>query len=205
MNDTADFSTQEEINAATDRPRGSKGRTPEPLPTYTFKNGAVAHVHHVGQMTMAHVAAGAQKKYPTIPVPTFAVDLGDGIKQEPNPAHPEYQAAVAERNGKVNFAIMEALMEMAVDIEIDHAALDRIKSTLELIGMPLQEISEKVAYIKHCCITDGHEMATLSKLMTGITEEAIEAQTATFPDNLPGSDVEPLQPAVERRELQLSI
>lgn len=179
--------------------------TPEPLPTYTFANGAVARVHHVGQMTMAHVAAGAQKKYPTIPVPTFAVDLGDGIKQEPNPAHPEYQAAVAARTGLVNLAVMEAMLELAVDVEVDHAALDRVKATLELINMPLDEISEKVAYIKHCCITDGHEMGALSRLMTGITEEAVEAATATFPDHVPGSGTVEVQPAVERRELQLSV
>lgn len=180
--------------------------TPEPLPTYTFSNGAVAHVHRIGQFTIAALSEGAQKKIPTIPVPTFPVDLGDGIKQEPNPAHPAYQEAIQARNGTINTLVMDGLIELAVDIEIDHDALDRVKATMELIGMPLDEISEKVAYVKHCCIHDvTKEMGALGKLIRGEIEEAIEAATATFPDNVSGPGAVEVQPAVERRELQLSV
>lgn len=170
--------------------------TPEPLPTYTFKNGAVATVHHIGQMTVAHIATGAQKKFPPIPIPTFDVD---DLKNQPNPADPAYQQAVALRQGQINLAIMDALMELAVDIEIDPQALGKVQATMDLIGMPLDEISDKVAYIKHCCITDGSEMAALGNLLRGISDEAVEAAAATFPGNVSGEAAIPLESAPLRR------
>lgn len=169
--------------------------TPEPLPTHTFKNGAVATVHRIGQMTIAHIAAGAQKKFAPVPVPTFAVDMGAGLTQEPNPADPAYQRAVAARSNQVNLAVMDALIELAVSITIDVAALDTLKATMDLIGMPLEEISDKVAYIKHCCITDGDELGALANLIKGELEVAVDAATATFPRDLPGPPAVALEPA----------
>lgn len=172
--------------------------TPEPLPTYTFKNGKVATVNRVGNMTIAHIAAGAQKKIPPIPVPTFEVDLGAGPKQEPNPADPAYQKAVTTRAGQVNLAVMDALIELAVDIDIDQGALDKLKTTMELVGMPISEISDKVAYIKHCCIVDGDELGALGNLIRGDIEEATDAAAATFSGDLPGPPADTLEPAAER-------
>jgi hypothetical protein len=196
MPDTNGFSTQEEIDASTERLRRSKGRMVEPLPTYRFKNGAVATIHHIGQMTIAHVAAGAEKKIPKIPVPTFMEDLGEGPKPKPNPTDHAYQQAVASRGGQVNLAVMDALIELAVEVEIDHAALDRLNATMELIGMPLDEVSEKVAFIKHCCITDGSELGKLANLIKGELEEAVEAATATFSSDIPAATAQPLELAV---------
>lgn len=170
--------------------------TPEPLPIYTFKNGAVASVHRIGQMTIAHVATAAQKKIAPVPVPTFEVDMGAGPKQEPNPASPAYQQAVAERQARISLMVMDALMELAVDIAIDVAALDAVKATMELVGMPLDEISDKVAYIKHCCIADAQtELAALGALIRGDLEAAAEAAAATFSGDLPGPGAVPLEPA----------
>lgn len=179
--------------------------TPEPLPTYTFKNGAVATVHRIGQMTIAHIAAGAQKKFPAVPVPTFEVDMGAGPKQEPNPANPAYQQAVAERNQRLSLAVLDTLIELAVDIDIDQHALGKLKATLDLAGMPLEEISDKVAYIKHCCITDGSELNKISSLIKGELEEAVEAAEATFSGDLPGPAADTLESAEQRSALQLSV
>jgi len=157
--------------------------TPEPLPTYTFKNGAVATVHQIGNMTIAHIAAGIEKRTPAIPIPTFDTD---DLKNQPNPADPAYQRAVSTRAGTVNMAVFDALMELAIDIEIDTVALDRVKRTMELIGTPLEEISDKVAYIKHCCITDNEQINKLSSLIKGELEEATAAAEATFSGDVPG-------------------
>jgi hypothetical protein len=170
--------------------------TPEPLPTYRFKNGAVATIHHIGQMTIAHIAQGAEKKIAQIPVPLFTVDMGDGPKAQPNPTAPAYQQAVAARSNQVNLAVMDALIELAVDIEIDRMALDQLNATMELIGMPLSEISDKVAYIKHCCITDGSELGKLANLIKGELEEAAEAAAATFSGDVPPPAAVPLELAV---------
>lgn len=173
--------------------------TPEPLPTYTFKNGAVATVHRIGQMTIAHIAAGAQKKFAPVPVPTFDVD---DLKNQPNPNDPAYQQAVAARGGQVNLAVMDALIELAVEMTIDTAALDTLKATMDLIGMPLAEISDKVAYIKHCCISDGSELGALGALIRGDIEEASAAAAATFPGDLPGAAADTLEPAAVGGALQ---
>ena len=79
--------------------------TPEPLPTYTFKNGAVATIHVIGQMTIAQIAAGVDKKEPTVPVPTFVTDMGAGPVEQPNIASSDYIRAVEERKGRVNMRV----------------------------------------------------------------------------------------------------
>ena len=169
--------------------------TPEPLPTYTFKNGKVATVHRIGDMMIAHIAAGAQKRIPVVPVPTFDVD---DLKNQPNPADPAYQQAVAARAGQVNLAVMDTLIELAVDIDIDQPALDKLKATMDLVGMPISEISDKVAYIKHCCIVGGDELSKLASLIRGNIEEATDAAAATFSGDLPGPPADTLEPAAER-------
>jgi len=167
--------------------------TPSALPMFTFKNGAVATVHAVGQMTIAHIAQGVQKKIQPVPVPTFTTDMGAGPVAQENPADPDYQRAVAERNGKINMLIMEAMIDLAVDIEIDHEALNHLKTGLERIGMPLDEISDKVAYVKHICVTNADELNPLGNMIRGELEEATAAAAATFSSDVPGPRPEPVE------------
>lgn len=179
--------------------------TPEALPTYTFKNGAVATVHRIGAMTIGQIAAGVESRTPAVPIPTFTTDMGAGPTEQPNPADKGYQQAVVARQGKINMAIMDRLIDLAIDIEIDQAALDRLKTGMERIGEPLSEISDTVAYIKHLCVTDGSELAALSTLIRGDIEEAAAAAAATFSSELSGPAAEPLEPASVGRALQLSV
>lgn len=165
------------------------------LPTYTFKNGAVATIHAIGQMTIAHIAAGIEKKMPAVPIPTFTTDLGNGPIEQPNIASPDYLKAVEERKGRINMLTMEKLLDLAVDITIDKEALQRLTAGLERIGEPLDEISAKVAYIKHVCITDGNELTALSALIRGDVEEAARAAEATFSSDLPGQAIIEVEPA----------
>lgn len=175
--------------------------TPEPLPTYAFKNGVVAHVHRVGQMTIAHIAASVEQKIDKPTVPTFIEDIGNGPQAHPNPASPEYQAALTTRQQQVNLAVMDALIDLAVDIEIDGSEVARVKASMDRIGMPLHEVSDKVLFIKHCCITDGSELGTLANLIRGNLEVAVEAQTATFSGDVPGPAAVTLEPAPIRRQI----
>ena len=77
-------------------------------------------------------------------------------------------------------AVMDALMELAVDIEIDQAALEKVNATMALIGMPLDEISDKVAYIKHCCITDGRSWARWATCYAGNWRRRLSRQPPPF-------------------------
>lgn len=178
--------------------------TPTPLPTYTFKNGAVAHVHHIGMMTIGHISAAMTKKITAsdpIAIPTMTVDMGDGPTEQPNPAAPEYQAALTARQQRINLAIMDALLDLAVDIQVDEDALGHVQGVLERVGIPLDEVSPKVAYIKHCCITGGEELGKLSSLIRGDLEEATEAVTATFSSDLPEQAAVTLESAPIRSAL----
>ena len=119
--------------------------TPDPLPTYTFKNGAVATIHVIGQMTIAHIAAGVEKKTPAVPIPTFTTDMGSGPVEQPNIASPDYLREVEARRGRVNMRVMDKLIDLAVDIEIDHNALKRLMADMERIYAIMQKQAEKIA------------------------------------------------------------
>lgn len=160
--------------------------TPEPLPTYTFKNGAVATIHVIGQLTTTHIAAGVEKKMPAVPIPTFVADMGNGPVEQPNIASPDYLRAVDERKGRINMLVMDKLIDLAIDIEIDHNALKRIMADMARIGEPLDEISDKVAFVKHCCVRGVDELGALSALIQGNVEVAAEAAAATFSGDVPG-------------------
>ncbi len=167
--------------------------TPEPLPTYTFKNGAVATVHRIGNMTIAQIAAGVEAKTPAVPIPTFTTDMGAGPVEQPNPADQGHQQALTARQGAVNMGIMDRLIDLAVDIEIDAAIFEHLKAGMERIGEPLKEISDKVAFVKHCCVVEGSELSALAALIRGDIEEASAAATATFSGDVPGPTAQPLE------------
>lgn len=175
--------------------------TPEPLPTYTFKNGVVATIHTIGQMTIAHIAAGVEKKTPAAPIPTFTVDLGNGPVEQPNIASPDYLQAVEARKARVNMLVMDKLIDLAIDVEIDRNVLQRLKESMERIGEPIDEISDKVAYVKHCCVRSGDELATLGAMVQGNVEVAAEAAAATFSRDVPRSTAESLDTATIGREV----
>ncbi len=179
--------------------------TPEPLPTYTFKNGAVATIHAIGQMTIAHIAAGVEKKMPTVPIPMFVTDMGAGPVEQPNIASPDYLKAVEERRGRVNTLVMDKLIELALDIEIDHNALKRLMADMERISEPLDEISDKVAYIKHCCIRGAEELGKLGSMVQGSVEVAAEAAAATFSGDVPRATLEQMEPAAVRGEILVDV
>lgn len=175
-----------------------------PLERHTFPNGKVAIIHPVSQFTAATIAAAAQKKIAPIPVPTTTVDMeGKGPTTIENPADPAYQAAVVARNRTINEMSMDGLLDLGMEIEVDQAELGRVKATFERLGLPLDEISDKVAYIKHCCIQDlERDFMPLAKKLRGITEEAIQEQVESFPDHAARQAAEPLQPASVGAALQ---
>jgi len=162
------------------------GRAVPEAPTYTFANGVVARLNPVSQFTIAHVEIQARKKFPPPEPPLNEVDYGDGNKKfEPNYSDPRYEAEMARYTTFISMKAFDAIMELGIDVEVDTVALGRIQRTMDLIGTPLEEISDKVAYIKHCCIRDlEHGMTELQVAMRslmGPREEDVADHIATFP------------------------
>jgi len=168
----------------------ARGRAVPDLPEYTFANGVVAHLRRVSQFTQAHIEITTRKRTPA-PVPPLAtVDMGNGPQFEPNPSDPAYQQALQDYQVFISSKVMDGMIELGVDLEVDQGALDEIVRVMDLLGTPLCEISDKVAYVKYCCMFDiqveGQQLADALRAVGQPTEEAIQEQVATFPSDLPG-------------------
>ena len=168
----------------------ANGRAVPPLATFTFANGAVARLRPVSQFTRAHMEIAARTAHPAPPPPLNAVDYGDGkTVMEPNAADPDYQAAMQQHQVTVGHLVFEGLIELGVEIAIDQAALNRVTETLARLGMPLDEKSDKIAYIKHCCMfdlaTEGPALRQAMEQLLTPRQGDVDAQLATFPADVP--------------------
>lgn len=166
-----------------------QGRAAPEAPTFTFANGVTGTLHAVSQFTMAHVEIQVRKRWPPPEAPLNEVDYGDGVKKlEPNYSDPRYEEEMRRYQAFLANKIFDATIELGVDLEIDQAALERVKSVMEWMGTPLEELSDKVAYIKHCCVQDvSTEMPRLAaalREMTGPREEDVADHIATFQDHV---------------------
>jgi len=165
------------------------GRAVPEAATYTFANGVVARLQSVSQFTIAHVEIQARKKFPPPEPPQNEVDYGDGNKKwESNYSDPRYEMAMQRYNTFISMKAFDVIMELGIEVAVDTQALDRIKRAMDLVGTPLDEISDKVAYIKHCCLRDiEHGMPELQaamRSMLGPREEDVADHIATFPNQL---------------------
>jgi len=161
-----------------------KGRTVPDLATFTFASGATATLRPVSQFTQAHIEIEMRKKHAAPPPPMNEVDYGDGKKLEPNYSDPEYEQAVQRYQALISSKVFEATIELGVEIEVDAAKLERVSAVMERIGTPLDEISDKVAYIKHCCMFDieheGPLLAEAMRALIGPRAEDVADHIATF-------------------------
>jgi hypothetical protein len=89
---------------------------------------------------------------------------------------------------ELSIHMFDAMAELCVEVDIDERALDRVRGPLQILGLPLDEISDKVAYIKHCCMYDIATettalMAAIQSLI-GPREEDVDDHIATFQGNV---------------------
>ena len=165
-----------------------KGRAAPDLTTFVFANGAVATLRPVSQFTQAHIEIQMRKLHPAPAAPLNEVDYGDGKRLEPNTSDPDYVQALREHQAVISSKVFEATIELGIEVDIDQAALDRVKGLTDRMGVPLQEFSDKVAYIKHCCMFDieheGPALAEAMRALIGPRQEDVADHIATFPDNV---------------------
>lgn len=187
----------------------SKGRAVPDLTTFVFANGAVATLRPVSQFTQAHIEIQMRKLHPAPEPPLNKVNYGDGDKLEPNYSDPAYEQAVRMHLMLISSKVMEATIELGVEIKIDHDELARVTSLLERLGTPLDEFSDKVAYIKHCCMFDiereGQLLADAMRDLIGPRQEDVDDHTATFQGDVSGSGHLSDQGAEKRREVQSTL
>lgn len=174
-------------------------RVVPPLPEHTFRDsGITIRIRKVGPTTQQRLAQAIMRDMPEPQIPI--VDTEAGI--EANPADPDYIAAKAawdtdSRTELTNRMMLIAALEAEVEIDDQaRAGIARKKRNLALVGIPYEDKpdltdaeNEKVFYILHIAAAtpeDLGEFGTAVLRRSVPTEEAVQAQIATFPGDLPG-------------------
>ena len=168
-----------------------KGRAGAALPQFTFPDsGITVGLRRFSPDTQDRIVRELQRKSPPPPAPEIETELGS----EPNPADPDYQQALATYWARINLEASERMFQLAlrqIDVEVDHAALDRLKADMEAIDTPLDaDKDDRDLYIRHICISSVHDLTALLSYLQRYstpTEEAIQERLDSFRGNVPGS------------------
>jgi hypothetical protein len=178
----------------------ARGRIVSALPEHTFKDsGITIKIRKVGPTTQQRLAQQIRKDIPEPAIPTVDTELGP----EPNDADPTYLAAQAAWDQQTRMALNERLMLIAAleaEVTIDDAAradIARKKRHMSLIGIPYEDNpdltdaeNEKVFYILYVAAASPEDLGEFAAAVlrrSVPTEEAVQAQIATFPGDLPGA------------------
>lgn len=176
----------------------ARGRAVPPLPEHTFKDsGVTIKIRKVGPTTQQRLAQAIMKETPEPPVPMVNTEL----ELEPNPADPAYIAAKEEWTQKTNSELSRRTVLIAAleaEVVIDDAAradIARKRRHMALIGIPdddnpdlTPEENEKVFYILHIAAATPEDLREFSAAVlrrSVPTEEAVQAQIATFQRDIP--------------------
>lgn len=171
-------------------------RLPPPKPTFTFSNGAVATLERVGPL----FAMPIMRAYPD-PEPPMAPGVGG--EMQPNPADPDYEAALQKhqqwRAEKIQDAILDACI--SDDFVIDMEAVARKKRIYARAGINIDHEDNRMIYLKYCCLGEPDELERLLSTVRDyaqVTEEQIKAAQAMFQDSSErAADPEPDQMVAE--------
>lgn len=162
----------------------SKGRAVPDQLSFVFPNGAEGIIYPLSQYTIANLEIATRKQYPPPAVPLAP---GVGGEMQPNEADPDYEIALRKYATEQQSRVFDRMLQVAVDIQVDDQELERLSRAMESVGAPIEEITDKVAYIKHCCLvsleTAQQDMTTLARLITGQavpTEADVQAHVETF-------------------------
>ena len=169
------------------------GRTPPPLPSLTLPvSGIEVTIHPFGRMTMDEIGKAARKALPAPEPPLNTVVGLDGKEtQEPNPADPDYLAALAAHEDALSTDVVLRILRIAaayaVDFTVDAAAVARFRKGMAAGGVDLPEDDHEVYFWHFLVREDGDLQALIAALMrtSTVTEEAVQEQVAAFPDHVP--------------------
>ena len=180
-----------------------QGRTVRPLPEHTFKDsGITIKIRKVGPTTQQRLAQQIMKEIPEPEPPRNAPDSeAAALGEEFNRADPAFEQAMEEWNQKTRNELTQRLMLIAAleaEVVIDddaRADIARKKRHLSLIGIPYEdnpdltpEENEKVFYILHVAAGTPEDLGEFSQAVlrrSVPTEEAVQAQIATFQRDIP--------------------
>lgn len=119
------------------------------LTPYEFKDtGEVVQIRKVSPLLLMQL----QNRYPEPKPPMQTVDYGDGPKLEPNPASPEYAAALRQHQVDMERRIRKLLIQRGVVIEWNDerkAALADLRAYWSAENGEELEGSDEVVYVSY--------------------------------------------------------
>lgn len=169
----------------------TKGRTPPPLPTFTFPDsGITVSVRKLSPFMGEQIGRSLRKEHPAPKPPINIVMYGDGKPvQEENLADPDYLAAMQqyeqEQAHEAGQRMMNLVIQAAVVLDdVDTAEVARIRAVMAAVGAPIDdEMDDREVYIRFVCIGTQDDLEDLMEAATRRsqpTEAAIAENVTAF-------------------------
>jgi hypothetical protein len=168
-------------------------------PSFVTNAGYRIRYRHLSPETLPRLEAAARLALADSkpPIPTQRVETGpDQWNDVPNPHDAAYQEALEAWEGKVQedqgqrFLVLCERYALIYEIDADEVAA--LRAVHAVIGDPLDDLSDAQVFLwKIALPTQDDQLTIYSKLFGGLTEEAIQAQKASFLSKLQGPAAPP--------------
>lgn len=154
--------------------------------TFTFPDsGVTIKTRKVSPLLLAEI----QKTLPPPTPPMQEVDYGGTKKMEPNPAHPDYAAALATYRAEFSNLIFRALVLIGVECEVDAEAVGKLRADMQQFNVTLPP-EDKFVYVAHILCTSNEDVTALRDLLlrhSQPTEGAVAEAVDRFPAEVQGN------------------
>ncbi len=164
-------------------------------PSFHASAGYRIHYRHIAPETLPRLEAAAktalQDDRPAIPTQRLETAPGEWRDVE-NPHDEAYQEALETWLAKVQadagMRFLTLCEQYALIYEIDADEVAALRAVHTIIGDPLDDLTDAQVFLwKIALPTPEDQMTLYSKLFGGLTEEAIQAQKASFLSHLQGA------------------
>lgn len=153
-------------------------RNPPEKPTFTFRSGVTVTLERVGPL----FALPIRKAFPP-PTPPLAPGVGGLL--EPNPSDPDYERDLAAYQQELGTRVQMAMLDAGIadDLEVDAAAVARVRRMAAKHGGAIEETDDRLVYIMYCLLSDTDDVARFNAALATyghVTEEDVAAAAAMF-------------------------
>lgn len=145
-----------------------KGRVVPALPQFTFPDsGITVGLRRFAPDTQDQIARALMRDNPAPSVPMVeGIERPDGtFEMEPNPADPDYQAALAAYFNQISTEASTKMFELAmrrIEVDVDQGAVDRYKEDMAAIGIDLDpDMDDRTIYIRCICISSSYDLTAM--------------------------------------------
>lgn len=171
-----------------------RGRVAE-RPAFTTSSGYQIAYRYLSPDVQPRLRAAAEKALADQrpPMPTQRMETGPGEFQDvENPHDPTYQEALAAWQQRVQAEAGQRFLRYcetyALIYEVDSDEVAALKAAHAAVDDPIDGESDAAIFLWRIALpTPDDQMLLMGKLFGGLTEEAIQAQKASFRRQLPGA------------------